>query len=504
MRKRKLIVLALLPVTLFSCDLQEERLVDSEQNPTEQTTDSPYLIDENTALSYLSGFLNPGETTKSASQMGVRSIVPIVASKVRTKGYQDLPEDYQKLFYIVNFEDDGGYALLAADSRMPSKVIYVIEQGSLSDDEFYASLSEDYMATKATMLASSTGIIYKEFDDSTEMFLDADNFVPYDASVNDCYIGNYVADSLDVDFDTYVSKETMAPINKLAVSYSTDGTRVLPSLPAVDLDSDQGLNQGTVTTNTTTSTSLLANTDNLLDFTKRWRQRSPFNDFCPKVRALLAPWKRKRALCGCFPLSVAKVMTKFKYPGSVTYNDFTVVWDSLYVSEPSFIRSRSAAALTRSIGAACGSIYFYGGTFTFPYRVVRYMNFIGFKNTEEIKYDTDKVLSMIDNDCPVIISGIPNKLRLTKSHAWTIDGYKKTKTRTDVTYYKNGQVQRTTTSYETSTMVHCNFGWGGNSDGYFTSGIFDLKDDNVEYDNANYDDYNYNGRIRIIVYEKPY
>lgn len=132
------------------------------------------------------------------------------------------------------------------------------------------------------------------------------------------------------------------------------------------------------------------------------------------------------------------------------------------------------------------------------------MNFIGFKNTEEIKYDTDKVLSMIDNDCPVIISGIPNKLRLTKSHAWTIDGYKKTKTRTDVTYYKNGQVQRTTTSYETSTMVHCNFGWGGNSDGYFTSGIFDLKDDNVEYDNANYDDYNYNGRIRIIVYEKPY
>ena len=55
-------------------------------------------------------------------------------------------------------------------------------------------------------------------------------------------------------------------------------------------------------------------------------------------------------------------------------------------------------------------------------------------------------------------------------------------------------------------MVHCDFGWEGYCNGYFTSGVFNLAGNDVLYDDP-YDngtlDTNYNWYLKIIQYNKP-
>ena len=52
-------------------------------------------------------------------------------------------------------------------------------------------------------------------------------------------------------------------------------------------------------------------------------------------------------------------------------------------------------------------------------------------------------------------------------------------------------------------MVHCDFGWGGDCNGYYISGVFDLGDtNNIENDVgfAQTNNYNYDTLIKIISY----
>ena len=57
-------------------------------------------------------------------------------------------------------------------------------------------------------------------------------------------------------------------------------------------------------------------------------------------------------------------------------------------------------------------------------------------------------------------------------------------------------------------MVHCDFGWGGYCNGYFTSGVFDLYGDHdeVEFDDPQHYktyDVNYNFYLKMISYNRP-
>lgn len=54
-------------------------------------------------------------------------------------------------------------------------------------------------------------------------------------------------------------------------------------------------------------------------------------------------------------------------------------------------------------------------------------------------------------------------------------------------------------------MVHCDFGWAGNSNGYYISGLFKLKDQSVERDSGTSHtvDIHYDGYLRVVTYDKP-
>ncbi len=62
----------------------------------------------------------------------------------------------------------------------------------------------------------------------------------------------------------------------------------------------------------------------------------------------------------------------------------------------------------------------------------------------------------------------------------------------------------TSTSTETRKLMHCNFGWQGDCDGYYVSDVFDLDEGPVETEDGDIesDDYNshFNWWYRIIEY----
>lgn len=52
---------------------------------------------------------------------------------------------------------------------------------------------------------------------------------------------------------------------------------------------------------------------------------------------------------------------------------------------------------------------------------------------------------------------------------------------------------------------HCDFGWGTESNGYYVSGLFKLKDSTVEPDpgTEHKKELHYNNYLKIITYDKP-
>ena len=87
---------------------------------------------------------------------------------------------------------------------------------------------------------------------------------------------------------------------------------------------------------------------------------------------------------------------------------------------------------------------------------------------------------MLNNQKPVIISGFQSNGG--EGHTWLIDGCETITIDVWVREYifpvpivgdpYNEYIQDTINR----NLLHCNYGWGGSCDGYYTSGIFDTRD----------------------------
>lgn len=103
----------------------------------ETNTDSgtnPYRISEEEALANLDAFFaanSGGNTRTSASAPRVKNLIGIRNYDEATRGEA---EDTTTLLYVANFENQQGFALLAADKRVDTPVIGVSEQGEISED----------------------------------------------------------------------------------------------------------------------------------------------------------------------------------------------------------------------------------------------------------------------------------------------------------------------------------------------------------------------------------
>lgn len=195
-----------------------------------------------------------------------------------------------------------------------------------------------------------------------------------------------------------------------------------------------------------------------------WGQGHPYNMYCFDN-------KGRRALTGCVATAVAQAMAYYKFPKS--YDGHTFHWQEmigvyylngdLYGTEQG---QTDVAFLMKRLGDAGNLNMNYGVKASGANCYYIYQTFHNFGydwgGTEE-SFNYEKMMNELDEGRPVIMGGYDKR---DNGHAWVIDGYlNHFKIRT----YKNGTTERV----EKTELVHCNWGWYGNNNGYAIANVFD-------------------------------
>ena len=516
---QKYLLMLFIAVGLVAC--QDELQPTPVNNPSESVTKSDYSISAEEALASLDEFLTEGEgpVSRSADRRVVKSIVPVSYRAVKSRA-ADQNLDCDNLVYIANFEQAKGYAILAADKRIPDKVIAVVDDGELAVSEVltpYEPEDDDTRVYFEGYPMTGPGFFTME-ETGDELFMNPNTVSLYVKEEGDTLVGNFEPEvgTITQSQGNTVKKFT----SSLCINYAVDEIgrfdRSLYQPQEVngntkgDAESDINMNPKDFRyEKSATPWKIVDKSPNLLSAFAQWSQHSPFNNFYPYRRSAILFGSKDTvpSPAGCFPLAIAKLMTYFEYPDIYTYNGITVDWKELKRNYNSDRGKLSSAALLYSISQEAKCWYFKQGTFTFPSRATKAMKSFGIKNSKSVYYRFNRVVDMINEDKPVIIYGMPG-FNLFKSHCWNIDGYKiKERTVTTKTY-RCDLLYSTKTETERFEMVHCDFGWKSRGNGYYVSGVFDLKDregNNRELDGADIANNNsrYNKFIRIVSYTKP-
>ena len=511
---KKIIFYMMTICALMSCQ-DNENVLDETVNINKRT----HAISIDEALANLHAFMNDSTETRSCgSDRIVKSIKPVKISMIQTRSTQEI-SDCENVVYVANFENEEGYAILAADDRVEADVIAITDEGNISDATIYEAVDlinserpiiEEYPETGAGFVK------LPEYED--ELFMNPNTACLYNDTVQDTMVGNIFLDDEGVEDEfgnpTYTSTNSDNSLD--AVSTAMCMSYAIEEINEFDkgevnfesandkLNIDLSVESGSTTQVTTTTSEwkdVYKTTPILTNFVY-WHQREPFNDKSPRRRKYVLFGNRRKAPVGCFPLAVAKIMSHFEYPENCSYNGYNINWNEVNTNYYS-LNKNAAAHLLRMIGAACDSWYFYKGTFTFPSNVTSFMRKIGYDNAHSYDYSFSRVKRMIDSGSPLIIYAVPG-INIFKSHSWNIDGYKIKERTITTNTYSGDSIINTSTKTETRYMVHCDFGHKGNSNGYYVSGVFKQNDANAEHDYSDGNGKeNYTTLIKVITYDRP-
>lgn len=482
------------------------------------------------------------ETRATKDNRRVKEVFTVKYQTIATRASIPNKLDCENLLYIANFENNQGFAVLAADDRIKDEVLAITNHGALPDSCVYFAMQQ--FASQRPIIEGypTTGPGFVKVPEYPgEIFMNPNTVNLADNEENDTLVGNFFLDDFGaVDeygnpIDDPTTKRLKSIINHpetlvgfLCSAYAIEEINKNPGTNIWKEENGVG-NGGARRPGSGTTNPGIAPEDNLCGeaYTKEeivksewrdvkethsllsdfcyWNQDKPFNDLYPMVRRFIIFGHRRKAPAGCFPLAIAKIMARFEYPTTFSYKQYTVDWNSLKNDLMSSKGSESAAALLRGISHGCRSWYFYSGTFTFPKKALSFMRSCGYRNVQKSSYDFSKVKTMIDNGKPLIIYGAPG-INIFKSHCWNIDGYKTKVRKITRKYYSGDVLLKTIETPDTCQMVHCDFGWKkGESNGFYISGIFKLNHADIELDNPGDKKKNrkYNKFLNIITYEKP-
>lgn len=132
-------------ITVFfvlSCTNNEEVIFQNDDNVT-PLKENPFKVSEKEAKEKLVLFMNQFEPviTYGSSKRNIKDIHAWNIDKQPVKSYSSAEEndldwgDIDTLLYIINFEDDKGFALVSADNRTDS-VLAIIDEGYMTVDDF--------------------------------------------------------------------------------------------------------------------------------------------------------------------------------------------------------------------------------------------------------------------------------------------------------------------------------------------------------------------------------
>lgn len=329
-------VLILSVIMTVACTTNEIQVV--------QESSSTIPIDEamatlNNALSVLK------PQTKSGASREIAEVLTVAINDIIAKASDE------KIAYVVNFKDDQGFALLAADRSLPDPIIAIVENGTMDKNLKIHSVLE----TKGSTSQDSSAIFIEQL-------------------INGYIICNEGGGEGGDDDEEHPDDYPEDP-----------GTPWSPGSPA----------GWTVYSTVNPMVPLL------------WNQYYPFNENYP----IYSGEEHRKA--GCVPLAVAMIMTYHQYPNILTINGHTINWNLVnqvqrvtngYVN-PGYLGFDDVAELVYWVGLGCDMTYLpFNNTFAWPEDAKDFLQFCGYTNaTNHLSYDADLIIDMLEDSKPVLL-----------------------------------------------------------------------------------------------------
>ena len=425
-------------------------ITNKEANRSETT--GTHTIPIESALSSLDAFLGDQGAIKTKGADYISNYFTVSGYSKTTKSeLNDTP-----VIYAVNFQDSSGYALLAADDRIPEDIIAVTEGGSISEEDF---------------IFTGENLVPTENDDLT-------------------------VEEYRVMVDSGVLASPESPINQLCLAYAVDYI----------IDDDGNIINGQGGGGTSDPETFHWEVKDSLQrmINTVWTQEDDsciFNKYMPEVGII---WKSK-APAGCVCIALAQIMAYHEFPQSLIISDVNIDYNEIKqiysysgrYFDGSELGKEMLARYIYLVGRECDtkyhSIFGKAWGFAWPWDAKDCMETFWYENVNlNLGYQENTVLQSLEEGCPVFISAIAGAI---SGHAWVIDGYirREQVSDSDPEHIINHQ-----------TLVHCNWGWHGICNGFFTSGIFKTREE-FSYDFPEYNDENENYwyGFNTITYDNP-
>ena len=249
--------------------------------------------------------------------------------------------------------------------------------------------------------------------------------------------------------------------------------------------------------------------------TTRWGQEFPYNLKAPVIDG-------KNTVAGCVATAASQIIAYHafpeKYPAGTYIQGYYYGDTDTKLTELKKYRGGAGSAnpgpgvrdyvsrLFRVVGDQVGmkwGVYESSALFTNLPDLFKWLGYTGVQKNIEY-YTLEKVKGSLNNGYPVIVCGSDTSVPNGGEHAYIIDGYQYMYSGYVYCYFdEHGTFFKrddfVTPSGTTQTYVHINFGWNGNYDGYYQSGVFDTSDNDHRFETKS----NYNGALYIIPYIHP-
>ena len=253
----------------------------------------------------------------------------------------------------------------------------------------------------------------------------------------------------------------------------------------------------------------------------KWEQKGIYGSLCPNI-----PY----GVAGCVAIAMAQILVHHQYPASIalTYpnaptSSLTLDWEGIELHTKTGFCSCGAdsiaihnqiAHLCRELGERVNMNYYDEGfndkgeyvnpkSNAYSSTVPSALSGLGYSsNSSLIAYDLQTICSNIDGGKPVYMDGrrYTNEAETeTRGHAWLIDGYMIVTT-SCITYISpvsiNGpwRIDNVTNSY--AYYAHCNWGWNGTYNGYFSNGVFNIANA-YQYDESHSIDHDFHYKCNL-------
>ena len=426
MRKNHFLLLLVAMFTIVSCDYNGEQSVVTTTEAQQEA-----IVDGKVPLSRAisnADFIFRNTEGLGAKKRKVKRVDVLTTSNTNShiaNTRSSLNEQEEPVAYVVNYEDNNGFAILAADTKLPP-VISIGDEGNFNTQGFI-----DFVRNHATRSNS-------EINPAQE--------VQYAIVNNSLMLPSISPPSIDV-----------GPIN------CVDTTVVLKCLPLVRTKWGQGAPYN------------------------YYAPVDP-NDEDKISYAGCGPIAAAQVLAAlCFHHNwrpTSQLSDEFDFSW-YTINKIIFNGIKSFQSDDNSADALNVASLIRAFGEAAESTYsYYNGTNTYVSKMNSAFTELGLKDVQYLEVDSnasvvrDKIFNMVLNKNYPVVVRADNSNNVDDKHFFVLDGWLRLEYSVITTEYDHTGIEniyfRNDYTQHSFDLAHINLGWNGFCDGYYLPDAFDL------------------------------